>query len=68
MAEQENRAPGALRLRSSSWHGYHQVVARFDAERQALALMEHPISQECLMLAHAGRTAFFVMELVGVSR
>src|SRR5712671_5046852 len=44
----------------------HQVVARFDAERQALALMEHPNIARVLDAGatRAGRP-FFVMELVG---
>jgi serine/threonine protein kinase/tetratricopeptide (TPR) repeat protein len=45
--------------------GSHQVLARFEAERQALALMEHPNIAKVL---DAGQTPsgrpFFVMELV----
>ena len=41
-----------------------QVVARFEAERQALALMDHPnISRVLDAGLHEGRP-FFVMELV----
>ena len=43
----------------------HQVVARFEAERQALALMEHPKIAKVLAAGatETGRP-FFVMELV----
>ena len=46
-------------------HGHQQVVARFEAERQALALMDHPNIAKVL---DAGATEtgrpYFVMELV----
>src|SRR6266850_4775641 len=44
----------------------HQVVARFEGERQAVALMEHPNIAKVLDAGatQAGRP-FFVMELVG---
>src|SRR5262249_11104296 len=42
-----------------------QVIARFEAERQALALMDHPNNARVLDArpSHAGRT-YFVMDLV----
>ena len=46
-------------------HGYPRVIARFEAERQALALMDHPNIARVL---DAGTTEsglpYFVMELV----
>jgi len=66
MAEQEEpvRRRGGLKIIKLAWTT-RQVVARFDAERQALALMDHP------NIAHVfdgGATGtgrpYFVMELV----
>jgi len=53
-------------LKSSSWAwDTKNVIARFEAERQALALMDHPNIAKVL---DAGATAtagpYFVMELV----
>ena len=67
MAEQDRaRPPHASRSRSSSpaWTP-RQVIARFEAERQALAMMDHPNIARVL---DAGTTdsgrPYFVMELV----
>ena len=66
MAEQEHpvRRTVALKLIKPGMDT-KQVIARFDAERQALALMEHPNIAKVL---DAGETAsgrpYFVMELV----
>ena len=53
------------RSRSSSRAGSRQVIARFEAERQALAMMDHPNIAKVL---DAGATTtgrpYFVMELV----
>jgi serine/threonine protein kinase len=41
-----------------------QVIARFEAERQALALMDHPHIAKVLDAATEGGRPYFVMELV----
>jgi len=41
-----------------------QVVARFEAERQALAVMDHPGIAKVLDAGEAGGRPYFVMELV----
>ena len=41
-----------------------QVVARFEAERQALAMMDHPTSPGCWTGAPRSGRPYFVMELV----
>ena len=61
-----NRFAAASRSKSSSWAWTpNSVIARFEAERQALALMDHPNIAKVL---DAGATdtgrPFFVMELV----
>src|SRR5262249_8551020 len=66
MAEQQqpDRRMGALKI-SQAGMGSAQVVARFEAERQDLALMDHPNIAKVL---DAGTTEsgrpYFVMELV----
>jgi hypothetical protein len=52
-------------LRDSSTPGPYHVIARFEAERQALALMDHPHTARVFEAGttEAGRS-FFVMELV----
>jgi len=40
-----------VRSRCEVGHGHQQVIARFEAERQALALMDHPNIAKCLMRA-----------------
>src|SRR5205085_5815884 len=66
MAEQERpvRRRVALKVIKAGMDS-NQVIARFEAERQALALMDHPHIAKVL---DAGTTAsgrpFFVMELV----
>src|SRR5207248_8391798 len=43
----------------------HQVIARFEAERQALAMMDHPNIAKVLDAGETGAgRPFFVMELV----
>ena len=66
MAEQEKPVVRRVALKIIKWGmDTKQVVARFEAERQALALMEHPHIAKVL---DAGATEsgrlFFVMELV----
>jgi serine/threonine protein kinase len=66
MAEQEHpvRRKVALKIIKPGMDS-HQVIARFEAERQALAMMDH---QNIARVLDAGTTAtgrpFFVMELV----
>src|ERR1700683_224314 len=66
MAEQEEpvRRPVALKVIKLGMDT-RNVIARFDAERQALALMDHPNIARVLDAGatHTGRP-FFVMELV----
>ena len=47
-------------------HGLRQVIARFEAERQALAMMDHPILPRYSTAARPGigTARYFVMELV----
>ncbi len=66
MAEQERPVRRRVALKViKAGHGHRQVVARFEAERQALALMDHP---NIARVFDAGTTdtgrPFFVMELV----
>ena len=66
MAEQEHARPTQGRPQDhQAGHGHRQVVARFEAERQALALMDHT---NIAKVFDAGTTdtgrPYFVMELV----
>ena len=66
MAEQEQpvRRMVALKIIKAG-HGLAQVVARFEAERQALALMDHPNIAKVLDAGTTGAgRPYFVMELV----
>jgi len=66
MAEQkQTHAPAGGVENHKAWHGHKQVIARFEAERQALAMMDHP---NIAQVFDAGTTEtgrpYFVMELV----
>ena len=65
MAEQEKPVRRRRPQDHQARHGHRQVIARFEAERQALALMDH---QHIAKVLDAGATGtgrpYFVMELV----
>ena len=65
MAEQTSRSAAGRAQGHQAGHGHQQVIARFEAERQALALMDHPNIARVLDAGttEAGRP-YFVMELV----
>ena len=65
MAEQQKpvRRLIALKLVKASMNSA-KIVARFEAERQALALMDHPNIARIYDAGIAGQRPFFVMELV----
>ena len=65
MAEQQSpvRRMIALKLVKASMNSA-KIVARFEAERQALALMDHPNIARIYDAGIAGQRPFFVMELV----
>ena len=62
--DRTGETPGRTQV-DQAWHGLAPVLARFDAERQALALMDHP---NIARVYDGGTTEtgqpFFVMELV----
>src|SRR4029434_8175295 len=59
------RPPPGRAQSHQAGHGHKSVIARFEAERQALALMDHPNIAKVLDAGatEAGRP-YFVMELV----
>src|SRR5262245_5540920 len=63
--EKQIDAIGTRRRESSTSNGMNKKVARFEAERQALALMDHSNIAKVLDAGatHTGRP-YFVMELV----